>query len=114
VVEPEPRPEEKPAEVLPAQPAAPVAKEVPAPEPVLRPMLTEGSKNYSEEERALLDEKINLIIKKYQRKRRQKTFWTILLVTLGVAVVGFLGYCLAFYFINDPHILPFGIPVFWE
>jgi len=103
---------EKQPDIVPAEPA--VAKPQPTPEPelALRPLFTEGSKNYSEEERALLDEKINLIIKKYQRKRRQKAFWTVFWIVIGVAILGFVAFAYVTYATTGS--LPWGIPVFWE
>ncbi|MDD3126416.1 MAG: hypothetical protein PHT27_02220 [Candidatus Izemoplasmatales bacterium] len=80
-------------------------------ESVSNPISTDSGRNFSEEERALLDEKINIIIKKYQRKRHQKTFWTIFWVLLGVAIIGFVGYSYVIYTTTGN--LPFGIDVFW-
>jgi hypothetical protein len=105
--EPEKQPEPQPTVSTPVLTPAPVFE----PEPVLKPAIVDSGKNFSEEERALLDEKINLIIKKYQKKRRSKAFWTVFWIILGLAIVGFAGYCYYFYVNNNS--LPFGIPVFW-
>ncbi|MFA5036550.1 MAG: hypothetical protein WC479_05185 [Candidatus Izemoplasmatales bacterium] len=85
--------------------------QIPDTESVSNLISTDSGRNFSEEERALLDEKINIIIKKYQRKRHQKTFWTIFWVLLGVAIIGFVGYSYVIYTTTGN--LPFGIDVFW-
>lgn len=105
--EPVQQPEPEPVVSAPVAAQAPIVEQ----EPVLKPAIIESGKNFSEEERALLDEKINLIIKKYQKKRRSKSFWTAFWIILSVAVVGFAGYC-AYIFLTEG-VLPFGIPVFW-
>lgn len=67
----------------------------------------------SKEEKELLDEKINQIIKKYYKKRRRRRITWIILITLIVLVVGFAGYAYYYYTSYSPGNLPFGIPVFW-
>jgi hypothetical protein len=74
-------------------------------------MILENGKNFSEEERALLDEKINLIIRKYQKTRRRKAFWAVITIILSLAIVGFVGYC--YYVYVNTGTLPGGLPVFW-
>jgi outer membrane biosynthesis protein TonB len=65
----------------------------------------------SVEEKELLDEKINQIIKKYYKKRRRRRItWTII-ITLLVVIIGFVGYSYIYYNANGA--LPFNIPVFW-
>jgi hypothetical protein len=106
---------EKPAEltVLPEK-TEPQREPMIEPEPTLKPVLAESGKNFSEEERALLDEKINLIIKKYQKKRRQRAFWTVFWIVGGLAVLCFGAYCVFYYsYVPGQHDLPFGIPWFW-
>ncbi|MDD3122557.1 MAG: hypothetical protein PHC62_03455 [Candidatus Izemoplasmatales bacterium] len=69
--------------------------------------------DFSLEEKELLDEKINQIIKKYHKRRRAKRFWTFVIVLLIIAIIGFVGYSYLYYTIYNPNSLPFGIPVFW-
>ena len=107
--------EEKPIE----RPAVSVVEEVKKePEKATEPKPVEAVKpeelDFSNEEKDLLDEKINLIIKKYHIRRRRRRFWTIFFIVLGVLILGFVGYCLYYYLQVDPGNLPFGLPVFWE
>ncbi len=96
--EPEPEKEPEPAK-------ASVEPEIlPQPEPAA----------FSNEERDLLDEKINLIIKKYHQRRRRRRFWTIFIVTLIILVLGFVAYSYVYYTYISEGDLPFNIPVFWE
>lgn len=99
-IQKEPEPVAEPVEttpvVAPVETIAPVAET----EPVQKPAIVDSSKNFSEEERALLDEKINLIIKKYQKRRRSKAFWTTFIVILVLAILGFAGYCYVYYLSN--------------
>ncbi|MFA5380651.1 MAG: hypothetical protein WC088_01855 [Candidatus Izemoplasmatales bacterium] len=76
-------------------------------EPALKPTFSDSGKNFSEEERALLDEKIAMIIKKYQRKRHQKAFFTFFGIFLGIAVIGLLAY--SYYIYLTTGNLPFGL-----
>ena len=102
--EPEPEPEPKPEpEVVVEKPEVVVESEVEKKEEV----------DFSREERELLDEKINLIIKKYHKKRRVRRFWTAFWIIILVAVLGFVGYSYYYYTYVNPGVLPFGIPVFW-
>jgi len=130
VEKPEPVVVEEPKEVVEPEPVAavkeepqPVVKEEPRPEPVVVPVpektkIIEAPKPeelaFSNEEKELLDEKINLIIKKYHKHRRRRRFWTIFLISLAVLIVGFVGYCYLYYTTINPNNLPFGIPVFWN
>lgn len=67
--------------------------------------------DFSNEEKELLDEKIELIIKKYHKKKRRKRTWTIILVTFLVLLLAFVGYSVLYYL--QQNTLPFNIPVFW-
>jgi hypothetical protein len=69
--------------------------------------------DFSDEEKALLDEKINLIIKKYNKKRRTKVFWTTLFLTLFGLVILAAGYAALYYFYINPGNLPLGLPILW-
>ncbi|NLZ61615.1 MAG: hypothetical protein GX904_02330 [Acholeplasmataceae bacterium] len=100
--EPEPEPKSEP-EVVVEKPEVVVESEVEKKEEV----------DFSREERELLDEKINLIIKKYHKKRRVRRFWTAFWIIILVAVLGFVGYSYYYYTYVNPGVLPFGIPVFW-
>ncbi len=63
--------------------------------------------DFSEEEKALLDEKINQIIKKYNKKRHKKVFWTVFFsIILGVILLA-VGYSALYYFYLTPGNLPF-------
>ena len=108
--EPEPQPTPEPVTVLP-QPTPEPQKEEPAPKPAepVKPV----EPDFSREERELLDEKINLIIKKYHKQRRRKRFWTVFWICFTVLVLGFAGYCYLYYTYISPGTLPFGIPIFW-
>lgn len=67
----------------------------------------------SEEEKELLDEKINQIIKKfYKKRRRRRIIWFIVIVFI-LALVGFVGYSYYYYTVLNPGNLPFNLPVFW-
>jgi len=65
----------------------------------------------SQEEKELLDEKINQIIKKYKKRRRTRSWVTVLIFIAIIAVLGFVGYSYLYYINNG--VPPFGIPVFW-
>ncbi|MBU1145130.1 MAG: hypothetical protein KJ971_04655 [Firmicutes bacterium] len=67
--------------------------------------------DFTKEEKELLDEKIDLIIKKYHKQKRRKRFFTILLISLLIIVIGFVGYSYLYYIREG--VPPFGIPVFW-
>ncbi|MFH0992888.1 MAG: hypothetical protein V1761_00910, partial [bacterium] len=89
----------------------PVVATEPVSEPVIEkktvPVPQAETYDFSDEERGLLDEKINQIIKKYNKKRHQKTFWTIFSVVVAVAILGFAGYCAYYYFVLTPGVWPF-------
>jgi len=66
------------------------------------------------EEKELLDEKINFIIKRYyKRRKRRRIVWTIVIILL-IAVIGFAAYSYYYYTSLNPGELPFGLPVFWK
>lgn len=67
----------------------------------------------SQEEKELLDEKINQIIKKYRKRRRNRRLFTAIIIVVVVAILGFVGYSYLYYSTINPGVLPFGIPVFW-
>jgi hypothetical protein len=93
------------------EPIIPVVPQVkPKEEPYRK---AEEPLDFTDEEKALLDEKINQIIKKYNKKRHRKLFWTIVLLSLlGVVLLG-AGYIALYYFYINPGVLPFGLPVLW-
>lgn len=92
------------------EPVKEAVKEVPEPVVSEEPSLAD-SNLLSPEEKELLDEKINLIIKRYYKKRkRRRIVWTIVIVLL-VAIIGFAAYSYLYYLNNNS--LPFNIPVFW-
>jgi len=66
----------------------------------------------SHEEKDLLDEKINQIIKKYYKKRRRRRVTWIIVIALIIAILGLAGYSYLHYV--DQGILPFGLTVFWN
>lgn len=69
--------------------------------------------DFSDEEKALLDEKINQIIQKYNKKRHRKVFWTVFLLSLlGIVLLG-AGYIALYYFYINPGVMPFGLPILW-
>jgi hypothetical protein len=68
--------------------------------------------DFSREERELLDEKINLIIKKYHKKRRTRRFWTIFWICFAV-LVSDSPVTPTSIRLHKSGQLPFGIPVFW-
>ena len=78
---------------------------------VLAPVKAVDESLLSNEEKELLDEKINQIIKKYYKKRRRRRITWIIVIVLIVAVLGFAGYSYLQY--ADQGTLPFGLPVFW-
>ncbi|MBN2504144.1 MAG: hypothetical protein JXB20_02250 [Bacilli bacterium] len=111
--EPEPKPEVKPVEAKKQEPT-PEAKPKPAkPQTQVEPVVSPQVEVFSDEEKDLLDEKINLIIKKYHQRRRRRRFWTIFSVCLIILVLGFVGYSYLYYTTINPGNLPFNIPVFW-
>ena len=96
------------------------SKPIPEPEVMKEPVVKEKPKPsvdeslLSVEEKELLDEKINQIIKKYYKKRRRRRITWIILITLIVLIVGFAGYSYYYYTVSNPGNLPFGLPVFWN
>jgi len=114
----EPRTEPKREQKQPPK-QEPAKEPVPEPEPIREPAAEPAKSpvpvpqaeayDFSDEERGLLDEKINQIIRKYNKRRRIKTFWTIVLVAVGALVLGFAGYCAYYYYVLDPGSLPFGL-----
>ncbi|MFA5006399.1 MAG: hypothetical protein WC509_02895 [Candidatus Izemoplasmatales bacterium] len=111
--EPAPKPEPEPVREEPKPEPEPVREEPkpePAkePEPARKPVPLSGPEAYdfSDEERGLLDEKINQIIRKYNKRRRQKTFWIVFASVLGAAILGFAGYVALYYYAIDPGNLP--------
>ena len=103
IVEEEPEVIEEEPETIEEEPET-LPKKVYAPEPKDESLL-------SNEEKELLDEKINQIIKKfYKKRRRRRTTW-IIVIALIVVIIGFAGYSYLQY--TDLGTLPFGIPVFW-
>jgi hypothetical protein len=116
--EPTPEPEPESAKKPKPEPEEEPVKEpepVPKKAEVVAPIEVEKKEeiDFSKEERELLDEKINQIIKKYHKKRRARRFWTIFWICLLVLVLGFAGYSFLYYTYINPGELPFGIPVFW-
>ncbi len=115
VIEPEPIPESEPVEEV-----IPESEPSPQPQPIISepvrpvaPTVVEDSL-LSGEEKELLDEKINQIIKKfYKKRRRRRITWTIIIVLLAL-VLGFVAYSYYYYTIGNPGNLPFGLPVFWN
>ncbi|HOP56656.1 MAG TPA: hypothetical protein PLH02_00510 [Bacillota bacterium] len=93
----------------------PEKKEEPIVAPVLEKTATEAEKpqseiiEFSDEEKDLLDEKINLIIKKYHQKKRKKRFWTIFLITLFAAIIIIGAYTYVYHFTLNPGHWPFGL-----
>lgn len=126
VVEPEPEPKPEPlVEPEPEPEPEPVVEPVvepepePEPEPVIEPVPTKQDQEQafndsllSNEEKELLDEKINQIIKKYYKKRRRRRITWIIIIVLIVALLGFAGYAYLYYM--DSGSLPLGLPVFWN
>lgn len=111
--EPEPEPEPLP------EPEPVKEKEKPAPQklPEKVQIIEEPKPEemaFTSEEKELLDEKINLIIKKYHKRRRRRRFWTIFLIVLLALIIGFVGYCYVYYNFIDQGNLPFNLPVFWN
>lgn len=120
-LEPEPQPEPEPVkeEVITPVEEEPVVEEEIAPVveeeaiPVaLEPVKEVDESLLSNEEKELLDEKINQIIKKYYKKRRRRRITWIIVIILIVALIGFAGYSYLYY--GDNGTLPFGLPVFWN
>jgi len=111
--EPEPEIEPEPEEIeeeptIEPEPVKETVKE-PAKEPV-----PASEDLLSAEEKELLDEKINQIIKKfYKKRRRRRIIWSIVIVLI-VAILGFVGYSYYYYTVGNPGHLPFDIPVFWN
>lgn len=92
-VNPEPKQEEKPQ-------AKPEVKTEKPSEEKLEIQKIEDVE-FSSEEKELLDEKINQIIKKYHKRRRHHRFWTIFTIILATAILLFAGYYLLDYFNID-------------
>lgn len=116
--EPEPIVKSEPV-LAPVEKPIEAAKEVPSPEPKKEPekqveTIKPEELDFSAEEKDLLDEKINLIIKKYHKRRRVRRFWTIFFIVLAALILGFVGYSYYYYTVTNPGNLPFGIPVFWN
>ncbi|MGD9909942.1 MAG: hypothetical protein AB7U79_04955 [Candidatus Izemoplasmatales bacterium] len=78
--------------------------------PILPP---KDSLSVTDEEKELLDEKINMIIKKYKKRRRTRRVLLVILFVFLLAILGFVGYSYLYYTNLHPGELPFGIPVFW-
>lgn len=100
-VEEEPVQEAKPAEVVEKEPEEAI-EEQPVEEPVIpeeEPKLADASL-LSPEEKELLDEKINLIIKKYYKKRRRRITISIIAIILILAVGGWAFYTYVLPLIN--------------
>ncbi|MDD3113782.1 MAG: hypothetical protein PHP61_00505 [Candidatus Izemoplasmatales bacterium] len=112
IISPEPVviPEDKPIESPKAVASAEPKKEPDKVKETVKP----EEMDFSAEEKDLLDEKINLIIKKYHKRRRVRRFWTIFSIVLAVLILGFIGYSFYYYTVLNPGNLPLGIPVFWE
>ncbi|MFA5289552.1 MAG: hypothetical protein WC351_00750 [Candidatus Izemoplasmatales bacterium] len=108
IIEEEPAPVEPPVEKV--EPALVVETPKKA-EPVKETLIPE---EFSDQEKELLDEKINLIIKKYHKQKRRRRFWTAFTIIFAVLVLGFVGYCYLYYTVIDIGKLPFNIPVFWQ
>ena len=88
-------------------------KEIISQEPAaLEPVKEVDESLLSHEEKDLLDEKINQIIKKYYKKRRRRRVTWIIVIAVIIAILGFAGYSYLYYL--DQGILPFGLPVFWN
>ncbi len=108
-VQPEPEPEVEPEiELEPI--VTPVVQKKPTEEPFRK---ASEPLDFTDEEKALLDEKINQIIKKYNKKRHRKLFWTITLLSLlGIVLLG-AGYIVLYNFVISPGDFPFGLPNLW-
>ncbi|XMB72355.1 hypothetical protein RJI07_00260 [Mycoplasmatota bacterium WC30] len=115
VIEEEPEiVEEEPKVIKKELKPKPVLKKELKPKPVLKKTQTTEPKDeslLSNEEKELLDEKINQIIKKYYKKRRRRRTTWIIAIVLIVVILGFAGY--SYYTYMNQGNLPFGIPVFW-
>jgi len=99
--EPEIKPETKPITKAAPKPEIKEEPELQAPVEVTPESLL------SSEEKELLDEKINQIIKRfYKKRRRRRIIWTVTIVLI-MAILGFVGYSYYYYTING--ILPFGL-----
>ncbi|MDC7242877.1 MAG: hypothetical protein PQJ44_02720 [Sphaerochaetaceae bacterium] len=113
-VEPEPaspvKPEPEPEPAKEQEPAEEVKKE-PEPEPIAQVPEPVDEALLSNEEKELLDEKINQIIKRYYKKRRRRRTTWIIVIVLILAILAFAAYSYLYYQSNAS--LPFGIPVFW-
>jgi len=121
-VEVEPKPEPEPIEEV-VSDEKPVFEETPEPiyepkqkpEPIVQAEPEQIDESLlSKEEKELLDEKINQIIKKYYKKRRRRRITRIIIISLLVLVLGFAGYAYYYYTSYSPGNLPFGLPVFWN
>jgi hypothetical protein len=118
---------EKPVEPSKEEPVAEIEPEIePIMEPVIETPVTPKPKaepkpvrnvaeelDFTDEEKALLDEKINQIIKKYNKKRHRKIFWTVFALTILGIVVLTAGYIALYYLYINPGNMPFGLPVLW-
>jgi hypothetical protein len=76
-------------------------------EPLVEVETLDVSKDFTNEEQALLDEKIEQIIKRYKKSRRSKAFWTTIFFIIGLSIVGFVGYVLYYHFVLDIGNWPF-------
>lgn len=114
-VKPEEKPEE-PAEEKVEEIVQPKVIEQPVQPKVIEQPIQKTTEplDFTDEEKALLDEKINQIIKKYNKKRHRKVFWTVFILSIAGLILIALGYMALYYFYLNPGDLPFGIPVFWE
>lgn len=121
-LEPEPAPEPEPQKEPEPEPE-PITEDIVLPEepkkddtiaePLMEPTPTDES-ILSEQEKELLDEKINQIIKKfYKKRRRRRIIWTTVIILI-VLILAFVGYSYYYYTIGNPGNLPFGLPIFWK
>ncbi len=116
-VAPEP---EEPKEAVVSEPEPEVVEEPVVEQPVQKepiqptkaPVISKPEEplDFTDEEKALLDDKINQIIRKYNRKKRTKRFWTIFILVIVGAIVLFGGYVALYYFYLNPGVMPFGLP----
>ncbi len=96
------------------QPATPEPMKIPPIiEPTSVPIVSKEIITVSDEEKELLDEKINIIIRKYKKHRRNRRIWLTILFITSFLILGFIGYSYLYYTVINPNTLPFGIPVFW-
>ena len=106
-----PEPEKEPVIEPVMEPVKEPVQQKPIEQPIQK---TSEPLDFTDEEKALLDEKINQIIKKYNKKRHRKVFWTIFILVILGLILAFGGYAALYYFYLNPGQLPFGIRVFWQ